>query len=246
MNSNTWSCEGFYAEGRAPAEMGFGTHENPVLENGVVQGNAAFLKQPGLTVLVKSWVPKGGSYNGFLVQHSEAVTMSEYFQTEKNDFRPSVYYVYQPTDAAIASVHELRGLELDMQDHERIIKDEIISGIDELGVLLICKNGKSYWHGSQLDINEARKLIPGENATSVQVVASILGEMMWAIKNPKMGYVEPEDLPYQEVLEYALPYLGPVPFVPTDWRPESDKNSLFKRPFNKKYPNALENFRVWY
>ena len=27
---NTWSCEGFWAEGRAPAEMGWGTHERPV------------------------------------------------------------------------------------------------------------------------------------------------------------------------------------------------------------------------
>jgi homospermidine synthase len=242
---NTWSCEGFWAEGRAPAEMGYGTHEPKELDGGTIQGHTAFLHQPGMTVLVKSWVPKGGPYNGFLVQHSEAITMSEYFQTEKGDYRPSVYYVYQPCDAAIASVHELRGRELTMQTKERIIKDEIVSGIDELGVLLICKNGKSYWHGSQLDINEARRLIPGENATSLQVVSSILGEMMWAIQNPNRGYIEPEDLPHEFVLEHALPYLGAVPFVETDWRPEEDKNSLFPRPFNKKHPNALENFRVW-
>ena len=241
---NTWSCEGFWAEGRAPSELGFGTHE-PTPENGVVQGNAAFLKQPGLSVLVKSWVPKGGSYNGFLVQHSESVTMSEYFQTEANDFRPSVYYAYQPTDAAIASVHELRGRELDIQTKERIIKDEIISGIDELGVLLITNKGKCYWHGSQLSIEEARQLIPRENATSVQVAANILGTMMWAIQNPNRGYVEPEDMDYKMILEYATPYLGPVPFVPSDWRPEEDKNTLFKRPFDKKHPNALGNFRVW-
>ena len=171
--------------------------------------------------------------------------MSQYFETADGKYRPSVYYCYQPTDAAIASVHELRGKELDMQKEHRIIKDEIVAGMDELGVLLICKNGKSYWHGSQLDIKEARKLIPGENATSLQVVATILGEMMWAIQNPRMGYVEPESLPHEFVLEHAMPYLGPVPFVETDWRPEEDKNELFKRPFDKKHPNALCNFRVW-
>ena len=41
--TNTWSCEGFWAEGRAPAEMGWGTHEDRHPEGGKSQGNAAFL-----------------------------------------------------------------------------------------------------------------------------------------------------------------------------------------------------------
>ena len=61
-----------------------------------------------------------------------------------------------------------------------------------------------------------------------------------------MGYVEPEKIPHDFVLEHAMPYLGPVPFVETDWRPEEDKNSLYERKFDKKRPNALSNFRVWY
>jgi len=242
---NTWSVEGLWAEGRAPSEMGYGTHEPKELENGTIQGPAAFLHQPGLTVLCKSWVPNGGPYNGFLVQHSEAITMSQFFETEDGKFRPSVYYVYQPTDGTLASIHELRGRELDMQTKERIVKDEVVSGMDELGVLLITNKGKAYWHGSQLDIDSARKLIPGENATSLQVVANILGTIMWALQNPRKGYTEPEAMDHKFILEHAMPYLGPVPFVPTDWRPEEDKNRLYPRPFNKKSPNALENFRVW-
>jgi len=155
------------------------------------------LHKPGLSVLVKSWVPNGGPYNGFLVQHSEAVTISQYFETADGKFRPSVYYCYQPTDGTLASIHELRGRELDKQTKERIVKDEIIAGMDELGVLLITKSGKSYWHGSQLDIKEARRLIPGENATSLQVVANLLGTMMWAIQNPRKGYTEPEAMDHK-------------------------------------------------
>jgi len=242
---NTWSVEGLWAEGRAPSELGYGTHEPKELEDGTIQGPAAFLHKPGLSVLVKSWVPNGGPYNGFLVQHSEAVTISQYFETADGKFRPSVYYCYQPTDGTLASIHELRGRELDKQTKERIVKDEIIAGMDELGVLLITKSGKSYWHGSQLDIKEARRLIPGENATSLQVVANLLGTMMWAIQNPRKGYTEPEDMDHNVILEHAMPYLGPVPFVPTDWRPEEDKNTIWPRKHNKKSPNALENFRVW-
>ena len=241
---NTWSCEGFWAEGRAPAEMGWGTHENKNPENGKSQGNSAYLMAPGISVLMKSWVPKGGPYNGFCVQHSESITISEYFTTKDKKFRPSVYYVYQPCDAALASIHELRGRELDMQVKYRIAKDEIISGIDELGVLLIGDDFAA-WHGSQLSIDEARKLIPGESATSTQVVASMLGAIIWAIENPRMGYVEPEEIPYDFILHYADPYLGPVPFVMSDWKPNKDINSLFYREYDASNPCSYENFRVW-
>ena len=53
--------------------------------------------------------------------------------------------------------------------------DEITSGIDELGVLLMGHGLTTYWTGSQLDIHEARKLVPGQNATTLQVAAAVLG-----------------------------------------------------------------------
>ena len=243
---NTWSCEGFWAEGRAPSELGYGSHENAKLDGGQVQegGRAAFLEMPGAAVLMKSWVPIGDSYNGYLIQHSESITISEYFTTPDGKFNPSVYYVYQPCDAAIASLHELRGRELDLQVRQRIAKDEIVSGIDELGVLLITDK-EAMWHGSQLSIDDARALLPGENATSIQVVASMLGAVVWAIQNPNQGYTEPEKIPFDFVLKYADPYLGPIPFVVTNWHPFNDKNSLFYREQDKNNRCSFENYRVW-
>ena len=241
---NTWSCEGFWAEGRAPAEMGWGTHEDVRPEGGKTIGHVAYLEQPGLSVLMKSWVPLGGSYNGFCVQHSESITMSEYFTTKDGKYRPSVYYVYQPCDAALASVHETRGRELDLQSKTRIIKDEIVSGIDELGVLLL-GDDFGMWHGSQLSVEEARALIPGESATSLQVVASMLGAIIWAIENPNMGYIEPDQIPFDFILKYADPYLGPTPFVMTDWSPGKDMNSLFYREYDESNKCSFANFRVW-
>ena len=243
---NSWSCEGFWAEGRAPSEMGWGTHEYKEIEGGALQkdGTAAYIKSPSVTNLVKSWVPEGGQYNGFCVQHSEAITISEYFTTKDGKFRPSVYYVYQPTDAAIASIHELRGRELDMQIKYRIIKNEIISGMDELGVLLI-GDDFVYFHGSQISIEDARKLIPGESATSVQVAGSLLGAIAWMIKNPKMGYTEPEELPYDEILAIGDKYWSPLVHIKSEWTPAYDVNSLFKRDYDKKNKCSFNNFRVW-
>ena len=248
---NTWSPEGFWAEGRAPAELGWGTHENQIPANGYLhkQGprNCAYLGQPGVSTLIKSWVPKGGSFNGFLVQHSEAITISDYFSIGEGpeaQYRPTVHYAYQPCDAALVSVHEFRGRELQMQHVKRVAKNEITTGIDELGVLLLGHGKNAWWYGSQLSIDEARKLLPNENATSVQVVASLLGAMVWALKNPNMGCVEPEELPFEEVLRVALPYLGTMASVQSDWTPLEDRNTLFRKPLNTENLWSFENFRV--
>ena len=39
-----------------------------------------------------------------------------------------------------------------MQDRKRIMMDEIVKGVDELGVLLAGHKKNAYWYGSQLSI----------------------------------------------------------------------------------------------
>jgi len=194
--------------------------------------------------MMKSWVPDGGQYNGYCIQHSESITLSQYFETDDGKYRPSVYYVYHPCDSAIVSLHEMRGLELDLQREQRILKDEIISGIDELGVLLI-GDGFAFWHGSQMDIERARTLVPGENVTSLQVAGSLLGAIVWMINNPRNGYTEPEELPFEDILKIGDEYWEPLVSVMSNWTPSQDKNSLFYKEYDKKNPCKFENFRVW-
>lgn len=249
---NTWSCEGFWAEGRAPAEMGWGTHERVMPIDGYIHregpGNAAYLKSPGVATLVKSWVPKGGAYNGFLVQHSESVTMSDYFTVVNNEgnvlYRPTVHYAYCPCDAAVASVHEFRGRELRMQDKKRVAKTEIIDGIDELGVLLLGHGMNGWWYGSQMSIQEATAVLPGEGPTTIQVAGNMLAGIVWMLQNPRMGYVEPEDLPFDFILNIARPYLGTMASVPTNWTPLADRTSLFRVDIDPRHPWRFENFKV--
>jgi homospermidine synthase len=105
--------------------------------------------------------------------------------------------------------------------------DEITDGRDELGVLLLGHGLTGWWTGSQLDIHEARKLVPGQNATTLQVAAAVLSGVIWLIKNPNKGLLVPDDLPYREILEKALPYLGPCPSVQTNWTPLKNRSALF-------------------
>lgn len=223
---NTWSVEGFYEEGVAPAELGWGTHEETLPPRAVLHEtgprNQICLAQPGMTTWVRSWVPSSGPILGLLIRHGEAFTISDRLTVWNGDealYRPTVHYAYLPTDAAIASVHETRMSGWQLQKQQRIMNDEIISGADELGVLLLGHDLNGWWTGSQLGIEETRELVPHQNATTLQVAASVLGAVFSLIRHPNRGLVVPDDLDHREILAVAQPYLGPCPSVRTDWTP---------------------------
>jgi homospermidine synthase len=225
---NTWSVEGFYEEGVAPAELGWGTHE-PVLPAGAHEHtsgprNQICLAQTGISTYVRSWVPLGGPIIGMVVRHGEAFTISDHLTVWNGDeavYRPTVHYAYLPTDAAMNSLYECRMAGYQLQTEQRIMNDEITTGRDELGVLLLGHDLNGWWVGSQLDIDEARELVPHQNATTLQVAASVLGAVYWIVANPNQGLCVPDDLDHEQVLAVANPYLGPSPSVPTDWTPTS-------------------------
>jgi homospermidine synthase len=84
-----------------------------------------------------------------------------------------------------------------------------------------------WWTGSQLDIHETRRLVQGQNATTLQVAASVLGGLTFIIDNPRKGILVPDELPHQDILDVAAPYLGPCPSVRTDWTPLDSRSRLF-------------------
>src|SRR5690606_34181105 len=105
-------------------------------------------------------------------------------------YRPTVHYAYHPCDDAVLSLHELAGKNWMMQSNKRLMMNEIAQGIDELGVLLMGHARGAYWFGSRLSIDEARALVPYNNATSLQVTTAVLAGMIWAMENPRAGVVE--------------------------------------------------------
>jgi homospermidine synthase len=232
---NTWSIAGLHEEGVAPAEMGWGTHEKrlPPFAHAHTYGpcNQICLAQMGVNTLVRSWVPMGEIIS-MVIRHGEALTISEHLTVWDGEvpiYRPTVHYAYQPCDAAIASLWELKMNGYQMQPRQRIMNDEIVDGKDELGVLLLGHDFNGWWTGSQLDIHEARRLVSHQNATTLQVAASILGALFWMIKNPRRGLCVPDDLPHREVLAVANPYLGPCPSIRTDWTPLQNRFDPFEK-----------------
>jgi homospermidine synthase len=102
----------------------------------------------------------------------------------------------------------------------------------------------AYWYGSRLTIEQARELAPHNSATSLQVVAGILGGMVWAIRNPRAGVVEPDDIDYELVMQIAAPYLGELAGVHGDWTPLAKRCKLFPEPMDESDPWQFINFRV--
>jgi len=226
---NTWSPEGFFEEGIAPAEMGWGTHERTLPralqhENG--PRNQICLKTKGMNTWVRSWVPTpndNGDIIGMVVRHGESFTISDKLTVRDSNgkaiYRPTVHYAYRPADCAVASMDELRMKHYKMQPKSRVVSDEIVSGEDVLGCLLMGHDYGSWWIGSLLDIQETRDLLPNQNATTLQVSISLVAAMQWMILNPSSGVNVPDDLPYDFILKQCYPYLGPVISRMVDWSP---------------------------
>jgi len=108
----------------------------------------------------------------------------------------------------------------------RVMKDDIESGMDELGVLLMSPRYGAIWYGSQLDIDRARTVAPYNSATSLQVASSIAAAMQWILQNPVRGVIESDALDHQTVLNAAAHAWAPLSAHFTDWSPCRTDNSL--------------------
>jgi homospermidine synthase len=248
---NTWSVDGFVSEGCQPAELGWGTHEKELPPRGQRYDFgpqcAIYMLQPGAGTRVRTWTPKAGPFHGFLITHGESISISDYLSHREGDkvvYRPTVHYAYHPANDAVLSVHEFAGRNWHLQERKRILNEEIIAGIDELGVLLAGHKKNAYWYGSQLSIDEARQLVPHNTATSLQVCVAALSGMVWAMENPQAGVTEPDEMDFRRNLEVCMPYLGPVVGVYGDWTPLTQRGELFEEDLDRSDPWQFKNVLV--
>ena len=249
---NTWSVRGFAGEACQPAELGWGSHERRLPPGAYAHefGSraAVWMARPGAATRVRSWTPLEGCYHGFLITHSESISIAEYLSLYEGDrllYRPTVHYAYHPCDDAVLSLLELAGKNWRLQARHRVLTaDDICAGMDELGVLLLGHARNAYWYGSRLSIGQARALCPGNTATSLQTAAGVLAGMVWAINHPDAGIVEPDEMDFREVLAVARPYLGEMAGVYGEWTPVRDRGALFAEELAIDDPWQFSNILV--
>ncbi len=248
---NTWSAEAFAGESLQPAELGWGTHERHFPHDGrrfdFGCGSSIYLNRTGCTTRVRSWAPQAGPFHGYLISHGEAHSIPDFLTVREGaavSYRPTCYYAYHPCDDAVASLEQFVERSYRFQPRQRLLRDELTAGVDELGVLLCGHARGAYWYGSRLSIEQARALAPYNNATGTQVNIGFVGAIIWAIRNPARGVVEPDDLDEQLLMEVATPYLGELGGTFTDWTPLDHRGVLYTEDVDRSDPWQFKNFRI--
>jgi homospermidine synthase len=100
----------------------------------------------------------------------------------------------------------------------------------------------AWWTGSLLSIEEARALVPHQNATTMQVAASILGALQWMIDAPDEGVRVPDELPWRPVLARAEKYLGTLWSGPIEWDPLSCRSNWYDD-WNGRYYDRTDRWQ---
>ena len=246
---NSWSVDGLLSEGYQPAELGWGTHEKKLPPTGhkfnFGPGYAIWMDRAGVDTRVRSWCPDIGPQFGLVVTHNEALSIPDYYTVwdgPRAVYRPTCHYAYHPCPDAILSLHETNGAGKLPDSKHILTADEITSGGDDLGVFLYGHAKGAMWYGSRLTIDEARALAPYQNATGMQVTSAVLAAMVWVAENPRMGFVEADEMDHARCLDVQRPYLGRIECHYTDWTPLQNRINRFAEDRDEDDPWQFTNF----
>jgi homospermidine synthase len=223
---STWSAFTMKEEALTPSEICWGTHEGPAPVGArVFEGGAdhmVCLRATGVETWVSSWTP-GGPFPAMVIGHDEAYTIGRSLAVARGGrvrYRPTVYFAYLPCEPTLDSLKESAADGNGRPQRARILTDDLESGRDQLGCLLMGHPLGAWWIGSLLSVDEARSASgPGVNATTQQVAVSLAAALAWLLEHPAVGARFPDDLPHHEILPVAMPRLGPFRSEPIDWAP---------------------------
>ena len=253
MFVNTWSVEGFLSEGMQPAELGWGTHEKWMPDNGREHktgcGAAIYLLQPGANTRVRSWCPTPGAQYGFLVTHNESISIADYFTLREGGkvvYRPTCHYAYHPADDAVLSLHEMFGRAGKRAGRASTSSTSTRSSTASTSSACCSTATARTPTGTARSSRSRRRarIAPYQNATGLQVTSAVLAGMVWALENPKAGIVEADEMDFRRCLEVQMPYLGPVNGFYTDWTPLTDRPGLFPEDIDTSDPWQFRNVLV--
>ena len=124
---------------------------------------AIYLMQPGANTRVRTWCPTPGPQYGFLVTHNEVDLdrrlSSPCARTARRSLSPDLPLCLSSLQrrGAVAARDVRRGRQGCRTEHHILDENEIVDGIDELGVLLYGHDKNAYWYGSQLSLEETRR-----------------------------------------------------------------------------------------
>ena len=232
---STWNIESFCEETLGQSELALGTDVNIKIFDGMVDSynedkGFLLLNKTPLDCPEQSYSP-WGSFNGYIVPHEEMYTISDFLSVEENgkvSYKPSVYFVYKPSEIAVDSLLNYRKDNYITYESHLIMPEDIASGGEAVGIVIDGKNFTTRYFGNKL-----LSPIENETPTILQVSASAYAAFRYMLNNPNKGFLFPEEVDDEQVLEYAKPILNSFDSF------ECPK--LERTLFNKNKRNKLNN-----
>ena len=144
-----------------------------------------------------------GEFTGYIVSHEENFSVYDYYTIRENGgeikYAPNMYFVYKPCDLALKSI-----MEHDLNNKiQLILKENMISGGEAVGIVAVGDNFKTRYVGNYLDIKDTFF----ETPTILQVSIGCLSAIKYIKNHPNEGFLFPEYTNVNEVLEYAQKYM---------------------------------------
>jgi len=233
----TWCAENFFYEMLTPAAYNLGTHKRIEEKTNGEFGHVE-LDKLAVETRLYTYYP-GGCFEGFIVPHEETISIARHLEVsieEKVIYRPTVIFVYKPP--ALAEEYLFRskvnsypnpdkdkpqdGVDCEgtviMRGHKfpydwEIVYDQISSGAEYVGILVMGENFEPIWVGNCLEINNLRKMtnkkgLFWQTPTITPVAASALAAVCFMINNKtKGGIYFPDDIKdYKKIIKIAEKY----------------------------------------
>ncbi len=192
-----WNVWGYYYETISSPEIACGTKKRFYSYKEIYDCDFDDLyvapKYSGYKYKVETISPQG-TIIGHISCHEEIYTIRRMLTYKK--YRPTVHFVYSPSEYAIRSMDEK------ITGEHLIQRKEIIKGGESVGVIIQGKRFHSHYFGNYLDTLDL-----DESATVLQVSASSYAGFVYMIRHRNEGVLFPEDVDEEEVVEIAKPYL---------------------------------------
>jgi homospermidine synthase len=109
-----------------------------------------------------------------------------------------------------------------------------------LALLMDHKKGV-YWYGSQLTIHQARVACPTTLPPACRLPRPTAG-VVWALKHPGRGIVEPDEMPFDETCSSAVPKSATWSASTGCWTLLADRERLFDETSTAATPGNSRTF----
>lgn len=235
---SSWSIDSFFFEMISGATANIGTDEKIDYEAECkkIDYEKGFLEFKDIAIdkMGKTYYPKG-KFEAFFVPHEETITIAKYLEVKEGDkvvYRPTVVFLYSPCEyatkylenARVASYQNLDNEESDENSSiirgfkypevaEIIYKENIKSGIEYVGILLLGGNFNPVWVGNRIKksfLYKDKKNSFWQTPTITPVAMSALAAMCWMIENQDRGgiYFPDEIEDYKYIIKHSEKYIS--------------------------------------